>query len=135
MYSRKNILIYLYLTEKINNTDVCRYINQLRINDEKLDSLNYHIERWENISSKYFRAIESLYRYISRVYFKSSNIKYIANADFHKDFYNETKTSQQVRDMLLELIRNKSNKKRINDDYLYGKLSKLIMDKMKNLNI
>jgi hypothetical protein len=131
MYSKKDILIYLYLTKKIDNTDLCRYINQLRINDEKLDSLNYHIERWEDISSKYFRAIESLYRYISKVYFKSSNIKYIANPDFHKDFFNETNTSQQVRDMLLELIKIKSDEKRYNDDYLYGKLSKLIMNKMK----
>lgn len=131
-FPNKDINIYLSLLKLLKNNDMSRYINSLRIKMETDDTINYHIERWETISSKYFRAIESLFRYSSRVYFTSSNIKYICNPDFLIDYYNETGSSQQVRDMILELIKNKDKRK--SDDILFGKLSERIMHIMKNNN-
>ena len=132
VFPKKDRLIYLFLLMKCNNTDICEYINQIRIKLETNDTINYHIERWETISSKYFRATETLYRYSSKVYYTSSNIKYIYNPDHMTDYYKETGISQQVRDMIFELIRS-DKKKRIKDDEQYGKLAKKIMIKMKKL--
>lgn len=132
-FPNKDINIYLSLLKLLEDPDMSRYINSLRIKSESDDTLNYHIERWETISSKYFRAIESLYRYSSHVYFTSSNVKYISKSDFLIDYYNETGLSQQVRDMILELIL-KTKKERKSDDFLFGKLSKRIMEIMKKNN-
>jgi len=130
-FPNKDINIYLSLIKILKDSDMSRYINSLRIKMENDATINYHIERWETISSKYFRATESLYRYSSKVYFTSSNIKYICNPDFLIDYYEETGLSQQVRDMILELIKNKNKNKRKSDDFLFGKLSKRIMNIMK----
>ncbi len=74
---------------------------------EKKEALEYHSERWETISSKYFRSFEiTNHSNNNRLYYSYvlDNKYYVSEADRNLDFYNETGISYQVRDLLLDLI-------------------------------
>ena len=47
--------IALLLSTFIPINDICKYIIDLKNNIERTETLNYHMERWETISSKYFQ--------------------------------------------------------------------------------
>jgi len=73
--------------------------------NEYKDTLEYHIERWENISSKYFRSFEinnwdqrEKYSYILDDKF------YLSIPDKNLDYFIETGISFQTRDLLLDLL-------------------------------
>ena len=121
-----NVVIYLNLLFLIPISDLCLKIINLKEIYELNDTLNYHVERWETISSKYFRSFEFnqwndkiIYSYIY------NNNNYMANIDKNKDFYYETTISYQNRDLLMSLINTPKEYRKITD-ILYGKLSKKI---------
>ena len=93
--------ISLLLSEFIP-IDTIRYkIIQMKNKKEKKEALEYHIERWETISSKYFRSLEK----ISNPYSYVLDSKYyICEKDKCLDFYNETGISYQIRGLLLEIL-------------------------------
>ena len=137
--------ISLLLSEFIP-IDTIRYkIIQMKNKKEKKEALDYHIERWETISSKYFRSLEK----ISNPYSYVLDSKYyICEKDKCLDFYNETGISYQVRSLLLEILNCSSEfdgmklfsdhilncelyKWREEDDKLYCILARKINEKMK----
>jgi len=97
--------ISLLLSNLIPIIDIRINIIKLKNKLEKKDALEYHIERWENISSKYFRSFESD---IDKARFINSYVinkrYYIAYKDKNLDFYNETGISYQVRSLLIDII-------------------------------
>ena len=53
--------LYIILLSKLNDPYLSKYIIQIKIEEEKKEkkeALEYHIERWETISSKYFNSQE-----------------------------------------------------------------------------
>ena len=137
--------ISLLLSEFIP-IDTIRYkIIQMKNKKEKKEALDYHIERWQTISSKYFRSLEK----ISNPYSYVLDSKYyICEKDKCLDFYNETGISYQVRSLLLEILNCSSEfdgmklfsdhilncelyKWREEDDKLYCILARKINEKMK----
>ena len=92
--------ISLLLSQFIS-IDTIRYkIIYFKNEIEKKEALNYHIERWETISSKYFRSSEKGFFYSYAVDSKF----YITEKDRCLEFYNETGISSQVRDLLLDIL-------------------------------
>lgn len=144
-----NEVISLYLSNFIPIPEIRNKIIKYKNQNEKKETLDYHIERWETISSKYFRSFE-LDRFNSRVIYSYvlDEKYYISNKDKNKDFYNETGISYQVRHILLDIIScpplypnvnisrdriiNCTNHEwRLSDDEMYSYLAKCIMNKMK----
>ena len=78
---------------------------------EKKESLEYHVDMWELISSKYFRSFEKSpytikYNYYSYVLDGGKSYKY--EKDRNCDFYDYTGISYQCRDLLLSTIKDES---------------------------
>ena len=96
----KDKQISLFLSKFIS-IDAIRYkIIYFKNEIEKKEALDYHIERWETISSKYFRSFEKGLNYSYAVDSKY----YITEKDRCLEFYNETGISSQVRDLLLDIL-------------------------------
>jgi len=90
------------LLSKFIPIEPIRYkIIQIKNNKEKKEALEYHSERWETISSKYFRSLEKSSRPYS---FVVDSKYYISEKDRCLEFYNETGISYQVRVLLLEIL-------------------------------
>jgi len=110
---------------------------------EKKEALEYHIERWETISSGYFRAIEIQRGWYGRhgSSWIADDNNFIATKDHNLDFYNETGISYQVRELLMNLLNCPDLRYRLTrkyslydwikyDDKLYGFLSRKIKEKL-----
>jgi hypothetical protein len=130
-----NIIPISYLRYKIIN-----YKNQF----EKEEAFDYHTERWETISSKYFRSFERMRFTMAKNYYSYvlEDEKYIATKDRCLEFYNETGISYQVRDLLLDILDCPATQSetilnctlyewRAQDDKLYGILSRKITEQFK----
>tara|TARA_Y100000996_G_C22440365_1_gene609544 strand:+ start:544 stop:951 length:408 start_codon:yes stop_codon:yes gene_type:complete len=124
-------IIYLNLLFLLPIKELCIKIINLKKHYEMVDAYNYHIERWETISSKYFKSFE-YNKWDNRIIhpYIIDDIKYIIEQDTNFDFFNETKISYQSRDLLMTLIKC-PKEYRIIDDILYGKLSNMIHEIMK----
>ena len=152
--TNQEILLSLSRVIPINELryKIVAYKNQI----EKKEALEYHSERWETISSGYFRATEVQYGFhglhgdlhISSWITDENN--WIATKDHNLDFYNETGFSYQVRNLLMNLLScpvlmnllscpvsltdNILNcslyEWRKYDDKLYGFLSRMIKEKL-----
>ena len=148
----KDKLISLYLSRLIPINELKFKIIKLKTILENKESLEYHIERWETISSKYFRSFEiNQYNQRQPYSYIFDDIYYISLPDKNMDYYNETGISFQTRDMLLDIIsypvsfnketgickqsiiNNKNIEYRKKDDEIYGILSKEIMKKLKSI--
>ena len=138
--------ISLLLSQFIPIEPIRYKIIQMKNKKEKKEALEYHIERWENISSKYFRSLEKISNPYSYVH---NNKYYISEKDRCLEFYNETGISYQVRSLLLEIlncafefetVENPPSNHILNctwyewrkdDDKIYSILSEEIMKKFK----
>tara|TARA_Y100000389_G_scaffold186767_1_gene207478 strand:- start:635 stop:1180 length:546 start_codon:yes stop_codon:yes gene_type:complete len=132
---KSKLYFYNVLKLKLNDPNLCNYILINLINNEKKEdeeTLSYHIERWNTISSKYFKSIEYNqwnekipYSYISNT---SKYTNYIIKIDKNIEFFLETGYSAQSRDILIDVISDdifKSN----SDDKLVDSSSKLYIKK------
>ena len=131
--------IYYLLVHKIKDPYLAKHIYRYM---NEMEALDYHIERWETISSKYFKSFETEGATMKRPYsYVVNSVKYICEADRDLSFYYETGISYQVRDLLLMIIKDpdKTNENILDqeklhwmehDDQLYSKLSKKIMCKI-----
>jgi len=140
--------IIMILSRKIYIPEIVYRIIQWKHKLEDKNTLNYHIERWETISSKYFRSLEKDYHGVVIPQSYSIDSKYfVSNKDKCLEFYNETGISYQVRDLLLDILQCPMGSLftenimdctlfewRQNDDEIYSILARKIMDKMKNKN-
>lgn len=113
----RNKEIYYLLLLKIGDPYLSKYIVELVNKIEKKEALDYHIERWQTISGKYFRSQElspftgslNYYSYVL------DSKDYIFEKDRIMEFYNETGISFQIRDLLLSVIKTKKDME-IDDD-------------------
>lgn len=146
-----NQIISLYLSRLIPILELRHKIINIKNNKEREEALEYHIDRWENISSKYFRSFEiNQFNHRQPYSYIQNDEYYIAHADKNLEFYKETGISFQIRDMVLELVSyptsnewwlkgickdsliNYSRSKFMKEtDDRYGYLSKLIINKLK----
>ena len=113
----------------INEPSVCKFIIKYKKFLENDETLEYYIDRWENIAGSHYILHDTLKTGYSLIF----NIKeYIVNIDRTPMFYNLTGLSYQVVELIHELIKIKDNKKLLlEDDILYSLLGKKIMEKMK----
>jgi hypothetical protein len=146
----KNVTIYLLLREKIPIKEIINKILDEKDRTERREALEYHVDQWDIISSKYFRSFERSpytvqYNYYSYVLDGGKSYKY--EKDRNSEFYNYAGISYQCRDLLLSTIKDESiefdrkdmiiDSKRILDkekmdwlkynDKIYSILSKKIM--------
>jgi hypothetical protein len=130
---------YLLLLTKINEPYLCRYIIHLKNEGERIDTYNYHSERWRDIVLSYYQCLKTRYPTYSYVF---NGEKFIANIDKNLEFFNKTGISYQVRELVMSLINeykddtiSEEEKKlwRKEDDILYGKLAQKVKSKMKYL--
>lgn len=108
---------------------------------EKEEILNYHIDRWIDISGSHFIARDTNVGKFSQIL---DGTKYIIKPDHRLEFYERTGLSYQIIELLHELILLKSDDSIIDnidyeywlhhDDTLYSKMSEMIMIEMKNRN-
>jgi len=137
-----NKIIYNLLLNIIPVPDICEKIISFKNTIEQKEAYDYHVERWETISSLYFRSLENYHPDIiiySYMFNRTKQNEYITEPDRNTKFFNETGISYQVRNLLLELFNcpndyNKGMWKNmiLFDDKLYGKISKEIMLHMKS---
>lgn len=105
----RNKEIYDLLLLKLGDPYLSKYIIEIKEKIEKKEALDYHIERWETISGKYFRSQE-LFTGDKKYYpYVLDSKYYIFEKDRVLDFYNETGISFQNRDLLLNVIKTKSD--------------------------
>ena len=137
--------ISLLLSQFIPIEPIRYKIIQMKNKKEKKEALDYHIERWETISSKYFRSLEKDYHGVVIPQSYSIDSKYfVSNKDKCLEFYNETGISYQVRDLLLDILQCPMGSLftenimdctlfewRKEDDKIYSILSEEIMKKFK----
>ena len=137
--------ISLLLSQFIPIEPIRYKIIQMKNKKEKKEALDYHIERWETISSKYFRSLEKDYHGVVIPQSYSIDSKYfVSNKDKCLEFYNETGISYQVRDLLLDILQCPMGSLftenimdctlfewRQNDDEIYSILARKIMKKFK----
>ena len=137
--------ISLLLSQFIPIEPIRYKIIQMKNKKEKKEALDYHIERWETISSKYFRSLEKDYHGVVIPQSYSIDSKYfVSNIDKCLEFYNETGISYQVRDLLLDILQCPMGSLftenimdctlfewRKEDDKIYSILSQEIMKKFK----
>ena len=128
----KNEIIYLLLREKIPIKEIIHKILDEKEKIERKEALEYHIDMWGLISSKYFRSFERspytmTYNYYSYVLDGGKSYKY--EKDRNCEFYDYTGISYQCRDLLLTTIKDESID--FDEDINIRIINKRILDKQK----
>ena len=98
---------------------------------EKKETFDYHIHLYENISLKYNECLKTKFPLYSWI---GNGKSYITEKDRNLKFFNYTGISFQVRDIILDLIKNENYKWRIYDDKMYCILARKIYEKMIHMN-
>ena len=125
-------MIYLLLREKIPIKEIIHKILDEKEKIERKEALEYHIDMWGLISSKYFRSFERspytmTYNYYSYVLDGGKSYKY--EKDRNCEFYDYTGISYQCRDLLLTTIKDESID--FDEDINIRIINKRILDKQK----
>ena len=128
----KNEIIYLLLREKIPIKEIIHKILDEKEKIERKEALEYHIDMWGLISSKYLRSFERspytmTYNYYSYVLDGGKSYKY--EKDRNCEFYDYTGISYQCRDLLLTTIKDESID--FDEDINIRIINKRILDKQK----
>ena len=131
MKSVKDKEIYNILCNIFDNIDVSKLILNFKNNIEKTETLNYHIDRWNNITGHFYKACDTNYDKYSYISHKPTGIEYIIKKDHLPYFYNDTGVSYQCVELIHELIKISYDKKWLKElDIRYSILSNKIMNKM-----
>ena len=116
--------IYYLLLQKVNDPYLAKYIYNFM---NEMETLDYHIERWETISYKYFKSFEMEHSTMTRKPYSYvfNGEKYICEADRDLSFYYETGISYQIRDLLLMIIKDpdKTNEDIVDKGKFHGVIS------------
>lgn len=140
---KKDEYIRLYLKYFIPIPEICNKIIVLKNTIENKDTLDYHIDIYDNIIGEYYYTRDNHTGKFSYVHDSS---KYIVKPDHRINFYQMTGISYQIVDLIHELISINHEKAwdfQIDDkkywlkydDELYSNLSNKIMLLMRKLNI
>lgn len=147
---KKDEYILLLLKEKLNyNIDLCKIILDIKNSIENKETIEYYIDRWENIAGSHYILHDTHEGKFSYIFNQND---YIIKKDHKPIFYHLTGISYQVVELIHELIKIKNENKEIfsngvtiniplpyieykdwlkHDDKLYSILSKKIMFEMK----
>lgn len=138
---KRDEIIRLYLKVFIPINEICNEIIKIKNEEEKRETLEYHMNRWETIAGEYYYTRDNHTGKFSYVF---DNTKYVIKPDHRMNFYKLTGVSYQVIELIHELIRilhenswdfeidDKADWLKY-DDALYSELSKRIMDEMRCL--
>ena len=140
-YNSDNTIL-MYLSTFIPEISICKNILKHKKNLENIDTMKYHMERWENIAGEHYHMHNNHNNKFSYIFDETN---YVIKKDMLPHFFNLTGISYQVVELIHELIKLKNEYKlhdiRYNsdsyitmlkqDDRLYSFLSKKIMDAMK----
>tara|TARA_Y100001958_G_C21243553_1_gene572393 strand:+ start:3253 stop:3687 length:435 start_codon:yes stop_codon:yes gene_type:complete len=125
----QKILISYY-----NNVDIALNIIKCLEDMEmvnKKETLEYHIDRWDNIAGSYFEVSNSNYKKFSQVLTTSIGREYRIKKDHITKFYNITGISYQIIQLIQELIKRSHDKEwLLHDDKMYSLLANKIMIEM-----
>jgi hypothetical protein len=138
---KRDEIIKLYLRVFLPINEICNKIIKIKNEEEKKETLEYHVKRWETIAGEHYLTRDNHYGKFSYVF---DDTKYIIKTDHRLGFYQMTGISYQVIELIHELLRinhenswdfeidDKSDWLK-HDDTLYSELSKRIMDEMRSL--
>ena len=138
---KRDEIIRLYLKVFIPINEICNEIIKIKNEEEKRETLEYHMDRWETIVGEYYYTRDNHTGKFSYVF---DNTKYVIKPDHRVNFYKLTGVSYQVIELIHELIRilhenswdfeidDKADWLKY-DDALYSELSKRIMIEMRCL--
>jgi len=138
---KRDEIIKLYLRVFLPINEICNKIIKIKNEEEKKETLEYHVKRWETIAGEHYLTRDNHYGKFSYVF---DDTKYIIKTDHRLGFYQMTGISYQVIELIHELLRinhenswdfeidDKSDWLK-HDDALYSELSKRIMDEMRSL--
>lgn len=140
---KKDETIKLYLNKFISINEICNYIIKLKNDIEEKETLDYHLERWENIAGEHYITRDTHTGKFSYIF---DNKDYIIKPDHRLNFYKITGISYQIIELIHELIKikgenefntyynsNEEYKKWLKyDDNLYTLLADKISIKMRN---
>ena len=101
---KKDEEIYLLLLKFISEPNICKYIIEEKIILEKKEILEYHYERWKNISCLHYEIHKNHMGKFS--YILDSKI-YVVKPDYDLSFYKKTGISYQILELIHELIKIK----------------------------
>ena len=122
----EKILINYY-----GNPDIAKYIIKILeyIKDyEKNETLEYHMDRWNNIAGSFFEVKNSNYKRFSYIL---DDKHYIIKKDHNTTFYNITGLSYQIIDLIHELMKISDDSEWLEEyDKKYSKLASKIMIEM-----
>ncbi len=138
---KRDEIIKLNLRVFLPINEICNKIIKIKNEEEKKETLEYYVKRWETIAGEHYTTRENHYGKFSYVF---DNTKYIIKTDHRLGFYQMTGISYQVLELIYELIRILGENSwdfemddKIDwlkhDDALYSELSKRIMDEMRFL--
>lgn len=139
---QKDELILMYLKEKLNhNIDLSKIILTIKNNKENKETMDYYINRWENIAGSHYILHDTHCDKFSYIF---NDKEYVVKPDHNFIFYKLTGISYQIVELIHELIKiNKHNTETLfiwnhkywlnKDDKLYCLLSKKIAEKMKSM--
>ena len=140
---KRDGIIKLYLRTLIPINEICDKIIKMKNKEEKKETLEYHVKRWETIAGGHYLTRDNNYGKFSYIF---DNTKYIVKKDHRLGFYQMTGISYQVLELIHELLRINHEKSwdfemddksdwLKHDDALYSELSKRIMIEMKKSEI
>tara|TARA_Y100000389_G_scaffold68167_1_gene64608 strand:- start:12780 stop:13217 length:438 start_codon:yes stop_codon:yes gene_type:complete len=140
---KRDGIIKLYLRTLIPINEICDKIIKMKNKEEKKETLEYHVKRWETIAGEHYLTRDNNYGKFSYIF---DNTKYIVKRDHRLGFYQMTGISYQVLELIHELLRINHEKSwdfemddksdwLKHDDALYSELSKRIMIEMKKSEI
>ena len=109
MLNRYIQICLLLKTKILEPSLVLNIVKIMKITEEK-EILDYHTERWETISGKYFKSMEN-----SPFTNAENNYSYVLNGEHYiyekdrtLDYYKETGISFQSRRLLLDTLKNEA---------------------------
>ena len=126
------------LTNYYNNVDIAInviYFLEHLENNKRKETLDYYIDRWDNIAGSYFQVAHNNYKKFSYVLTTSIGREYRIKKDHITTFYNITGISYQIIQLIQELIKRSHDEEwLLHDDEMYSKLADKIMIEMNKYN-
>src|SRR6056300_345827 len=99
---KRDEIIRLYLKVFIPINEICNEIIKIKNEEEKRETLEYHMNRWETIAGEYYYTRDN---HIGKFSYVFDNTKYVIKPDHRTNFYKLTGVSYQVIELIHELIR------------------------------
>lgn len=103
---KKDEEIYLLLSKFISEPNICKYIIEEKNILEKKEILEYHYERWKNISCLHYEIHKN---HMGKFSYILDSKTYVVKPDYDLSFYKKTGISYQIIELIHELIKIKKD--------------------------